>query len=151
MAASSGARLQRKAARTVGLIAETYLFHRCYGTELTWNAILACSNDHKVKWHYIAPGKPMQNGYVERFNWRMRDELLKESLFFGLDHARSAIAEWADDSNYFRPHSSLEYQTPADYAGSIAATGSNALYLDNLRPAASASAKILRGSKSGGT
>jgi putative transposase len=68
----------------------------------------------------------MQNGYVESFNGRMRDELLNESLFFGLDHARSAIAEWADDYNNFRPHSSLGYQTPADYAGIIAATGSNA-------------------------
>ena len=42
------------------------------------------------------------------------------------DHARSAIAEWAEDYNHFRPHSSLGYQTPADYAGTIAATGSNA-------------------------
>ncbi|MBP1881720.1 transposase InsO family protein [Agrobacterium rubi] len=67
--------------------------------ELTSNAILAWSKDHKVEWHYIAPGKPMQNGYVESFNGRMRDELLNESLFFGLDHARSAIAEWADDYN----------------------------------------------------
>ncbi|MBB4420860.1 transposase InsO family protein [Rhizobium leguminosarum] len=74
-------------------------FRRCYGTELTSNAILAWSKDHKVDWHYIAPGKPMQNGYVESFNGRMRDELLNESLFFGLDHARSAIAEWADDYN----------------------------------------------------
>ncbi|MGV4794766.1 IS3 family transposase [Rhizobium sp. F40D2] len=95
------------------------------GTEFTSNAILAWSKDHKVEWHYIAPGKPMQNGYVESFNGRMRDELLNESLFFGLDHARSAIAEWAEDYNNFRPHSSLGYQTPADYAGSIAATGSN--------------------------
>jgi len=96
------------------------------GTELTSNAILAWSKDHKVEWHYIAPGRPMQNGYVESFNGRMRDERLNESLFFGLDHARSAIAEWADDYNNVRPHSSLEYQTPADYAGIIAATGSNA-------------------------
>lgn len=44
----------------------------------------------------------------------------------GLDHARSAIAEWAIDYNHFRPHSSLGYKTPADYAGTIAATGSNA-------------------------
>jgi transposase InsO family protein len=95
------------------------------GTEFTSNAILAWSKDHKVEWHYIAPGKPMQNGYVESFNGRMRDELLNESLFFGLDHARSAIAEWAEDYNHFRPHSSLGYQTPADYAGTIAATGSN--------------------------
>ena len=69
------------------------------GTELTSNAILSWSRDHKVEWHYIAPGKPMQNGYVESFNGRMRDELLNESLFSGLDHARSAIAEWADDYN----------------------------------------------------
>lgn len=68
----------------------------------------------------------MQNGYAESFNGRMRDELLNESLFFGLDHVRSAIAERAEDYNNFRPHSSLGYQTPADYAGSIAATGSDA-------------------------
>ncbi|WP_320196524.1 IS3 family transposase (plasmid) [Agrobacterium rosae] len=96
------------------------------GTELTSNAILAWAKEHKVEWHYIAPGRPMQNGYVESFNGRMRDELLNESLFFGLDHARSAIAEWVDDYNNFRPHSSLGYQTPAAYAGTIAATGSNA-------------------------
>lgn len=49
----------------------------------------------------------MQNGYVESFNGRTRDELLNESLFFGLDHARRAIAEWADDHILFgRTHSS---------------------------------------------
>lgn len=54
------------------------------GTEFTSNAILAWSKDHRVEWHYIAPGKPMQNGYVESFNGQMRDGLLNESLFFGL-------------------------------------------------------------------
>lgn len=97
-----------------------------HGTEFTSNAILAWSKEHRIEWHYIAPGKPMQNGYVESFNGRMRDELLNESLFFGLDHARSAISEWVDDYNTFRPHSSLGYQTPAAYAETIAATGSNA-------------------------
>ncbi|CCV09241.1 hypothetical protein MESS2_940007 [Mesorhizobium metallidurans STM 2683] len=53
-----------------------------HGTEFTSNAILAWSKDHWVEWHYIAPGKPMQNGYVGSLNGRMRDELL--SLFFGL-------------------------------------------------------------------
>lgn len=96
-----------------------------HGTEFTSNAILAWSRDHKVEWHYIAPGKPLQSGDVQGSNGRMRDERLKESLFFGLDHARSAIAEWVDDYNHFRPHSSLGYHTPADYAGTIAATGSN--------------------------
>ncbi|WP_199260336.1 IS3 family transposase [Paracoccus binzhouensis] len=97
-----------------------------HGTEFTSNAILAWSKDHRVEWHYIAPGKPMQNGYVESFNGRMRDELLNESLFFGLDHARSAIAEWRQDFNTARPHSSLGYQTPAAFAGTLAATGSDA-------------------------
>jgi transposase InsO family protein len=56
-----------------------------HGTEFTSNAILAWAKDHKVDWHYIAPGKPMQNGYIESFNGRMRDELLNESLFLDLD------------------------------------------------------------------
>lgn len=53
--------------------------------------------------------------------------MLNESLCLGLDHARSAIAEWAAGYNNFRPHSSLGYQTPAAYAGTFAATGSNAV------------------------
>jgi putative transposase len=105
-----------------------------HGTEFTSNAILAWSKDHKVEWHYIAPGKPMQNGYVESFNGRMRDELLNESLFFGLDHARSAIAEWVEDFNTARPHSSLGYQTPAAYAEVITATGSDAALIDGSAP-----------------
>ena len=50
-----------------------------HGTELTSNAILAWSAEHRVDWHYIAPGKPMQNGFVESFNGRMRDELLNDT------------------------------------------------------------------------
>lgn len=67
-------------------------------------------------------GRPMQNGYIESFNGRMRNELLNESLFFGLAHARSAISEWVEDYNTARPHSSLGYQTPAALAGIITAT-----------------------------
>jgi len=65
------------------------------GTEFTSNAILAWAKDHRVEWHYIAPGRPMQNGYIESFNGRMRDELLNESLFIDLDQARQLIADWA--------------------------------------------------------
>jgi transposase InsO family protein len=102
------------------------------GTEFTSNAILGWAKDHRVEWHYIAPGKPMQNGYIESFNGRMRDELLNESPFFGLDHARSAIAEWRRDFNTARPHSSLGYQTPAAFAGTLTATGSNAALIDGF-------------------
>ena len=62
------------------------------GTELTSNAVLAWCGEIGVEWHYIAPGKPMQNGYVESFNGRMRDELLNETLFLSLAHARVEIA-----------------------------------------------------------
>lgn len=105
-----------------------------HGTEFTSNAILAWSKDYGIEWHYIAPGKPMQNGYVESFNGRRRDELLNESLFFGLDHARSAIAEWREDFNTARPHSSLGYQTPAGYAEVVAATGSDAVLIEGSAP-----------------
>ena len=50
------------------------------GTEFTSNAILGWQQEHAIEWHYIAPGKPMQNGYIESFNGRMRDELLNETL-----------------------------------------------------------------------
>ncbi len=94
-----------------------------HGTEFTSNAMLAWTAENHVAWHFIAPGKPMQNGICESFNGRMRDELLNETLFFGLDHARSAIAIWAADYNEHRPHSALRYQTPAAYAASFTATG----------------------------
>lgn len=90
-----------------------------HGTELTSNAILAWSAEHKINWHYIAPGKPMQNGFIESFNGRMRDELLNETMFHGLDHARAVIAEWVADFNTARPHSALGYQTPAAFAASM--------------------------------
>jgi len=77
------------------------------GTEFTSNAILRWSKEHQIEWHYIAPGKPMQNGYIESFNGRMRDELLNESLFLDLDQARQIIAAWVTDYNTKRPHSSI--------------------------------------------
>ena len=74
-----------------------------------------------MEWHYIAPGKPMQNGYIESFNGRMRDELLNESLFSDLDQARKLIGAWITDYNTARPHSSLGYKTPVAYAGTLTA------------------------------
>ena len=86
------------------------------GTELTSNAILNWCAAHHVEWHYIAPGKPMQNGFVESFNGRMRDELLNETMFRSPVHARAAIADWVTDYNTQRPHSAPGCQTPADFA-----------------------------------
>lgn len=83
------------------------------GSELTSNAILAWADASRVDWHYIAPGKPMQNGFIESFNGRLRDELLNEMLFTSLAQARAVLASWRTDYNIIRPHSRLGWQTPS--------------------------------------
>ena len=102
------------------------------GTEFTSNAILSWAEVSRVAWHYIAPGKPMQNGFCESFNGRMRDELLNETLFYSLDHARSALARWIAAYNQQRPHSALGYLTPAAFAGTLTATGDRLRNPDQL-------------------
>lgn len=86
------------------------------GTELTSNAILKWCAEHKVEWHYIAPGKPMQNGFVESLNGRFRDECLNEHIFRNLPTARRLIEEWRMDYNAHRPHTSLGGLTPNEFA-----------------------------------
>lgn len=86
------------------------------GTELTSMAILRWTQERQIGWHYIAPGKPTQNAFIESFNGRLRDELLNETLFYSLDHAREALADWKADYNNFRPHSALGNMAPALYA-----------------------------------
>jgi putative transposase len=86
------------------------------GTELTSNAILGWQQERGVEWHYIAPGKPMQNGFVESFNGRLRDECLNEHLFASLAQARRIIEEWRIDYNTNRPHTSLIGLTPPEFA-----------------------------------
>ena len=86
------------------------------GTELTSNAILQWADDHKVAWHYIAPGKPVQNAFAESFIGRLRDELLNETLFRSLAHARAVLEAWRADYNHTRPHSRLGWMSPATYA-----------------------------------
>ena len=86
------------------------------GTELTSMAVLRWSQERAVEWHYIAPGKPMQNGFVESFNGRLRDECLNETLFASLPHARAVLSAWKEDYNTVRPHSSLGGRTPAEIA-----------------------------------
>ncbi len=75
------------------------------GTEMTSMAILKWCQATQVEWHYIAPGKPMQNGFVESFNGSFRDECLNETLFSSLAQARAAITAWKEDYNRNRPHS----------------------------------------------
>jgi putative transposase len=91
------------------------------GTELTSNAILRWADERGVGWHYIAPGKPVQNAFIESFNGRLRDELLNETLFRSLPHARVALDAWRHDYNGERPHSRLAWLTPRAYAASLEA------------------------------
>ena len=70
----------------------------------------------RVAWHYIAPGKPMQNAFIESFNGRLRDELLNETLFTSLVQARIALGCWRVDYNDTRPHSQLGWKTPSEFA-----------------------------------
>ena len=91
------------------------------GTELTSMAILAWTQERRVDWHYIAPGKPTQNAFAESFIGRLRDELLNETLFSSLAQARSVLAAWRLDYNGTRPHSALGHIPPAKYAEKIRA------------------------------
>ena len=86
------------------------------GTELTSMAMLRWSQETRVEWHYIAPGKPQQNAFIESFNGRLRDELLNETLFTSLSHAREALSIWREDYNTVRPHSALANMPPVTYA-----------------------------------
>jgi transposase InsO family protein len=79
------------------------------GTELPSHAIFTWTRDHRIDWHSITPGKPMQNGYAESVNGKMRDEILNETLFFDLDQARKVITEWVAGYNTSRPHPASNY------------------------------------------
>ena len=85
------------------------------GTELTSVAVLSWAID-RVQWHYIQPGKPIQNAFIESFNSKLRDECLNEHAFLSLAEARAIIGEWRNDYNHLRPHSSLGALTPVEFA-----------------------------------
>jgi putative transposase len=84
------------------------------GTELTSRAVLAWAQKNGVAWHYIDPGKPQQNPFIESFNGSLRDECLNEEMFESLADARRKLALWRYDYNNVRPHSSLGNRTPAE-------------------------------------
>ena len=135
----SGKRVARELTQLIEQRGKPSMIVSDNGTEFTSNAVLSWAAERRIDWHYIAPGKPMQNAYIESFNGRMRDELLNESLFFGLAHAREELGVWVTDYNTERPHSSLGYQTPAAFAAGLVsmpatATGQPAA-IDEVSPA----------------
>ena len=89
------------------------------GSEFTSLAMQEWAERSKT-WHrYIEPGKPSQNGFIESFNGKLRDECLNENMFLSLTHARSLLEDFIVDYNEVRPHSSLGAMTPSEYKRSL--------------------------------
>lgn len=109
----SGARVARELDRAIRLYGKPGTIVSDNGSELTSRAMLDWQNRTGVAWHYIAPGKPTQNAFIESFNGRLRDEMLNEEIFETLADARRRLQLWRHDYNHARPHSSLGGRTPA--------------------------------------
>jgi putative transposase len=86
------------------------------GTEFTSRIVDQWAYQNQVALHFIERGKPTQNAFIESFNGKFRDECLNQNWFVDLRHARKVIEDWRVDYNTVRPHSSLGYQTPEEFA-----------------------------------
>jgi putative transposase len=95
------------------------------GPEFTSRRMLAWAEDWKVGLVHIQPGRPMQNGHIESFHGRLRDECLNASWFRTLNDVRCTLAVWREEYNCDRPHSSLDYRTPMEFK--LALEGSRAM------------------------
>lgn len=95
------------------------------GPEFISRAVDQWAFEQGVKLHFVEPGQPTQNAYIESFNGKFRDECLNENWFVSLQEAREKIEAWRRDYNQVRPHSSLGYQTPAEFAARAAARGAS--------------------------
>lgn len=104
--------LERVVAR-LGVPASITIDH---GTEFTSKALEDWAWRRGVKLDFIRPGKPTENGHIESFNGRLRDECLNVNQFMTLDDARGKLEAWRDDYNRYRPHSSLRNLTPHEFA-----------------------------------
>ena len=86
------------------------------GPEFAGTVLDAWAYERGIYLDFIRPGKPTENGYIESFNGRLRDELLNTEIFFSLSEAREKLEAYRLDYNTYRPHSSLGYRPPAEYA-----------------------------------
>jgi len=90
-------------------------FRIYYGPEFISNALDEWAYIRGIKLHFIRPGKPVENAYIESFNGRFRDECLNQNWFMSIEYARQVIEEWRIDYNQERPHSSLGDLTPNEF------------------------------------
>jgi putative transposase len=93
------------------------------GPELTSRALDQWAYEHGVELRFIDPGKPSQNGFIESFNGRLRDECLNEHWFTSLADARSIVEAWRLDYNRARPHSALGWRTPNEFREGLQLSG----------------------------
>ncbi|MEY4526351.1 MAG: hypothetical protein RL768_70 [Nitrospirota bacterium] len=95
------------------------------GSEFASRSMDAWAYRHGIQLDFIRPGKPVENGFIESFNGRLRDECLNIEVFFTLDDVREKLARWQEDYNFTRPHSSLQDQTPATFVANWSAVTQN--------------------------
>ncbi len=86
------------------------------GPEFISNAMDEWAYNREVTLHFIRPGKPVDNAFMESFNARLREECLNLNWFRSIEHARRVIEEWRVDYNETRPHSTLNFLTPKEFA-----------------------------------
>lgn len=126
----SGGRVARELDRLIEMRGRPSSIVSDNGTELNSSAMLRWQLETGVGWHYIQPGKPQQNGYIELFNGCLRDECLNETLFSNMSEARRIIEALRVDYNTERPHTSLNGPTPNEFASrSNADHNQNGVYL----------------------
>jgi len=106
------------------------------GPEFTSRHFLAWCAQKKIALVHIQPGRPMQNGHVESFNGRLREECLNASWFVNLADARAKIESWRQEYNADRPHSSLDYRTPEEFAKACSELTSRMAAIHAGRPSA---------------
>lgn len=86
------------------------------GSEFSGNELDRWAHENGVQLHFIRPGKPVENAYIESFNGRLRDECLNCHVFYSLEETKLIVERWRADYNDWRPHSSLGNETPSDFA-----------------------------------
>lgn len=95
------------------------------GSEFTGRALEAWAMQHGVELCFIRPGRPVENGFIESFNGRLRDECLNVEWFDSLSSAQEKLARWRDHYNQERPHSALDDRTPASFASAHTASAAS--------------------------
>ena len=112
----SGGRVARELDAIIAARRQPALMVSDNGPEFTSMAVLEWTQERRMDWHWIEPGKPQQNAFIESFNGKLRDEFLNETVFSSLTEVRLMLAEWRGDYNRNRPHSRLGWLTPSEFA-----------------------------------